>query len=164
MMLEWQWEGIERQEALENIMSKAMDSVIKALQLDGRMSAFIWMMDDAKIRQINLLHRNIDSATDVLSFPAIGLKAPVSRGEDMRRHKSAIDAETGCVMLGDILISLPRAREQAQEYGHSLEREAAFLCVHGLLHLLGYDHLTAEQAAPMRAMEETALSMIGLSR
>ena len=75
-----------------------------------------------------------------------------------------MNPETGCGMLGDIVISLPQLKEQAAEYGHSCKREAAYLCVHGILHLLGYDHMTEEEKTVMRQKEEDLLLKMNITR
>ena len=101
------------------------------------------------IRELNREYRNIDRATDVLSFPQINY----DEGEDIS------DGE----MLGDIVISLERAREQAEEFGHSFERECAFLCAHSTLHLLGYDHeISDEDDADMRRRQREIMGKMGL--
>ena len=109
--------------------------------------------DDEGIRQLNGSYRNKDSATDVLSFPM---------GEDGVYDKNE---ETGNYLLGDIVISMERAVEQAHLYGHSLERELGFLTVHSMFHLLGYDHEAGGlEARVMHEKEEAVLSELGLSR
>ena len=109
----------------------------------------VTFVDDEKIQKINHEHRGIDCATDVLSFPLF---------EDAPNMD-------GRVMLGDIVISLERADAQAKEYGHSYERETAFLTVHSMLHLLGYDHETSEEdEKEMFARQEIVLSVMGLPR
>ena len=110
-------------------------------------------MDNEQIRELNRDYRNKDAATDVLSFPL---------GEDGVYDKNE---ETGALLLGDIVISVERAKEQAEQYGHSLERELGWLTVHSMLHLLGYDHETGEEEArDMRAREEAVLTSLGLTR
>lgn len=111
--------------------------------------------DNEGIREINLENRDIDAPTDVLSFPMMSI-------ED---HDADIDRSNGAVMLGDIVLNLERARAQAAEYGHSYTREVAFLTVHSVLHLLGYDHLTSEEDdRDMRARQDAVLDMMGISR
>ena len=110
--------------------------------------------DNEGIREINREHRDIDAATDVLSFPILG-----DDGFDDINHG------TGAVLLGDIVISLERAREQAAEFGHSYTREVAFLCVHSVLHLLGYDHVNSEEEEKeMRARQHAILDYMGITR
>ncbi|RAL25861.1 rRNA maturation RNase YbeY [Thermoflavimicrobium daqui] len=113
----------------------------------------IMIVDNATIQHINKEHRQVDRPTDVLSFP---LWEP--------DEEWIITDEEETVPLGDIVISLPKAKEQAKEYGHSLAREISFLAVHGFLHLLGYDHETKEQEEEMFARQEEVLSGVGLTR
>ena len=113
----------------------------------------VTFVNDAGMRIINQRYRGVDSATDVLSFPIIS-------DED---SDSDVDSSNGAVMLGDIVISLERARRQAVEYGHSYTREVAFLTVHSVLHLLGYDHLTSEaDDADMRRRQDAVLEYMGI--
>ena len=113
------------------------------------------------IRAANREIRQIDCATDVLSFPMLEF----AEGSYCGTLEQDRDPETGRLFLGDVLISLERARAQAEEFGHSAERECAYLTVHSILHLLGYDHVDeGPQKAVMRAREEEALSSIGLKR
>lgn len=114
----------------------------------------ISIVDDAEIQQINRQFRGIDRPTDVLSFPQLTF----AEGEKMERN------ENGEVMLGDIIISLERAKAQAEEYGHSLKREIAFLTAHSMLHLLGYDHMEPEEEAEMFARQKAILEIAGISR
>lgn len=114
---------------------------------------------DGGIHQINLDMRGVDAPTDVLSFPMFDL-AP----GDKPAPEDA-DPATGLVPLGDMCISLERAKAQAKEYGHSNRRELAYLAVHSVLHLLGYDHLDeGPQKAQMREREEAVLGALGITR
>lgn len=115
----------------------------------------ITLTDGETIRQINKEHRDIDSETDVLSFPLWDVRA----GEEPFKNP-----DTDCIMLGDIIISLPRLKEQAEEYGHSQKREAAYLCIHGMLHLLGYDHIEEDEKSEMRQREEELLAQLKITR
>lgn len=108
------------------------------------------IVDNDTIQALNREHRDIDRATDVLSFP---LYDPEEDGQD-----------ESPILLGDVVISLPRALEQAEEYGHSVERELSFLWVHGLLHLAGYDHMEETERQAMRAREEALLDAMGIGR
>lgn len=113
----------------------------------------VTFVDNEQIRVLNAEYRNKDSATDVLSFPL---------GED---GVYDLNNETGAYLLGDIVISVPRAIEQAEMYGHSLRREIGFLTVHSMLHLLGYDHENGGiEAVRMREKEEQVLNKLGLKR
>ncbi len=126
---------------------------------DGQVTVTI--TDDEGIRKYNNEFRQIDKATDVLSFPLNDFYRSVP-GEDMTELMDPITCE---VPLGDMIISVERAREQAKEYGHGMARECAYLTVHSMLHLLGYDHVDeGEEKAAMREKEEEILSVLGLSR
>ena len=126
---------------------------------DGQVTVTI--TDDEGIRKYNNEFRQMDKATDVLSFPLNDFYRSVP-GEDMTELMDPITCE---VPLGDMIISVERAREQAKEYGHGMARECAYLTVHSMLHLLGYDHVDeAEEKAAMREKEEEILSVLGLSR
>ena len=119
----------------------------------------VLLTDDEGIREINREQRAIDAATDVLSFPMFDLSPGEKPGEE---HE---DPDTGLVPLGDMCISLERAAAQAEEYGHSLERELCYLAVHSVLHLLGYDHENGGlEAMRMREKEEAVLIQLGLPR
>ncbi len=121
----------------------------------------VTLTDDERIREVNRQTRQMDRATDVLSFPMLDFV----QGEYQGRANMDRDPETGRLFLGDVLISLERACAQAAEYGHSPERECAYLTVHSLLHLLGYDHMDeGPEKAAMREREEAALAVIGLKR
>ncbi len=113
------------------------------------------LTDDAGIAAINRDYRGIDAPTDVLSFP---------QHEDLMVDTLPQAPEGAPLMLGDIIVSLPRAEEQAREFGHSRAREFGFLLVHGLLHLLGYDHEGQDDAAVMEARQDAVLDSLGLRR
>ena len=119
----------------------------------------VLLTDDAGIRAVNLDMRNVDRATDVLSFPEFELIPG--------QHPGAEDADpgTGLIPLGDMVISVERVAVQAKEYGHSRQRELAYLVTHSVLHLLGYDHLDeGPQKAQMRSREEAILAELGITR
>ena len=119
----------------------------------------VLVTDDAGIRRVNLDMREMDAPTDVLSFPMFEL-APGDKPPE-----EDADPATGLVPLGDMCISLERAKAQAKEYGHSNRRELAYLAVHSVLHLLGYDHLDeGPMKAQMRQREESIMAGLGLER
>ena len=120
----------------------------------------VLITDDEGIQQINLDMRDVDRPTDVLSFPMFSLEPGCSLDAE-----NCLDPDTGLCPLGDMAISLERARVQAGEYGHSLEREMCYLAVHSVLHLLGYDHLDeGPMKAQMREREEAILGSLGITR
>ena len=121
----------------------------------------VLVTDDAGIRAINNAYRKIDKATDVLSFPMFELTA----GQLPASWEAYKDPDTGLVPLGDMAISLERARQQAAEFGHSARREVGYLTIHSILHLLGYDHVDeGPMKKQMRAAEEAILAEIELPR
>ena len=123
--------------------------------------AEIFIVSAEEIRALNARERGIDRVTDVLSFPSMeGIKgAPILAEE----HGEELD-ENGNVFLGSVVICEKRAREQAEEYGHSFERELWYLAVHGLLHCLGYDHMNEEEKREMREKEEYVMQKLDLGR
>lgn len=134
------------------LIRKACNATLKSENFNDNAEVDVTIVDDAEIRQINREHRNIDASTDVLSFPL---------GENGEYDENPA---TGALMLGDIVISLDTALRQADLYGHGVKREIAFLTVHSMLHLLGYDHVNGglEQAL-MREKEESVLNDLGLA-
>ena len=137
---------------LKMLIRKAVLATLEYENIEEDCEASITFCDDEKIRELNKKFRNIDRATDVLSFPLFD--------EDAAEYSVP---EIEC-MLGDIVISLERAKAQAEEFGHSYERETAFLAVHSVLHLLGYDHETGEEdEIDMRRRQSDIMEKIGLS-
>ena len=121
----------------------------------------ITVTDDEGIREYNREYRDIDKATDVLSFPM----GDFYQGVPQTPPGRMMDPDTGLLPLGDMIISAERARAQAKEFGHSFARECAYLTVHSMLHLLGYDHVDeGVEKAAMRAEEEAVLAKLGLTR
>ncbi|NMB00209.1 MAG: rRNA maturation RNase YbeY [Firmicutes bacterium] len=132
----------------EALIRRGFEVAARLEELQEPWEVSITFVDNASIQELNRQYRHIDSATDVLSFPQDDEFAPWL---ELR-------------VLGDIVISLERAMEQAEEYGHSTEREVMFLAVHGFLHLLGYDHEAPEEQAIMRSREEQILRELDLGR
>src|SRR4051794_25739384 len=120
--------------------------------ITGPVLLTVTVTDDEEIHQINLKHRNVDRPTDVLSFPLVDDTTSFALPPGVPRE------------LGDVIVSYPRTVAQAEEYGHSVERELAYLVVHGVLHILGHDHEVPEEQAIMRQREEAALAVVGLLR
>lgn len=141
------------------LVRKAIRTALSAEGVTAPCEVDVLLTDDAGIRRINREMRNVDAATDVLSFPEFDLRpgqAPAA--EDA-------DPGTGLIPLGDMVISLERVAAQALEYGHSGRRELCYLAVHSVLHLLGYDHLDeGPQKKQMRAREEAIMAALELPR
>lgn len=136
-----------------------MQTALKIEGFETPSAVSIVLVENNEIRSINKEFRTKDSITDVLSFPMLQMED----GKALEQPE-AFDMEDGRLFLGDIVISVPKALEQAQSYGHSPQREMAFLTVHGLLHLLGYDHEKPGQDEVMTAKQERILTEIGLPR
>ena len=139
-------------ERLEQLLSDGLNAVAKLHGLGEQEEVDITIVTDDEIHALNRDYRNFDRATDVLSF---------ALDEDGGEPELVGGPEVH--LLGDIIISAETAARQAEEFGHGLEREIVYLAVHGLLHLLGYDHMQEEDKAIMRAKEEEALREIKLS-
>ncbi len=148
---------------IRRIIKACIDKVLDMEAFDLRAMVSVTLTDNPGIRQVNFDFRGIDSTTDVLSFPMLDLQ-PGDEVLEIDDFLDDADPDTGAVILGDILISLEKAREQAKEYGHSFDRELGFLVVHGMLHLLGYDHMTEQDRGIMRTREEAVLEALNLMR
>ena len=128
---------------------------------DVPLAVEIVFVNGEEIRRLNRELRATDKVTDVLSFPTLdGIKGEEIYEED---YPCEIDEE-GNLMIGSIAVCVERAKEQAEEYGHSYERELHYLLVHGIMHCLGYDHMTEEDKAEMREKEEFILGKMGITR
>lgn len=119
--------------------------------------------DNEEIQRVNLEFRNINAPTDVLSFPMIPFQSPADY-TIVEEDDSYFDLDSDELMLGDIMISVDKVYRQAEEYGHSVKREYSFLVAHSMLHLLGYDHMTPEEAAVMEDKQRAALDALGIVR
>ena len=141
------------------LIRRAVGTALAAEGVDFPCEVDVSVTDDGGIHQINLDMREVDRPTDVLSFPAFDLTPGELPGEE------DADPATGLVPLGDMVISLERVQAQAKEYGHSNRRELAYLVVHSVLHLLGYDHLDeGPQKEKMRGREDAIMAELGIER
>ena len=163
MVLELE-QDVEVPSGFLSLMQRAADAAAEAEGIHVKTAVHILLCDDEAIRGYNKEWRQIDRSTDVLSFPLVSYPGSKTAGECPKRLMQAYDDETNCCMLGDLIISVPHALTQAEEYGHSPEREFAYLTVHGLCHLMGYDHIDPDDKVRMRAKEEEILASIGLTR
>lgn len=125
---------------------------------------YVLLTDNAEIHEINLEHRGIDRATDVLSFPMAEYPVPGDFSDIEERDPNAFHPESGELMLGDIIISMDKVKEQAEAYGHARKRELAFLVAHSLLHLMGYDHMEEGEREVMEQKQEEILKQCGYVR
>ncbi len=144
---------------LQTLIRKAAKSTLRYMQFREDVEISVLFTDNEGIRSLNAQHRQIDRATDVLSFPMFEYDED---GEILEEY--ADFNEAGELCLGDIVLSLERAQEQSEEYGHSFSREVGFLTVHSMLHLLGYDHMTSEDETEMFGYQTEILEEMGLKR
>ncbi|WP_369902581.1 rRNA maturation RNase YbeY [Bacillus manliponensis] len=142
------------EQAHMDMMRSLIESAAKAEGVEAEAELSITFVDNERIREINREYRGKDQPTDVISFAL----------EDMGEGEMEIVGADMPRMLGDLIISIPRTKEQAEEYGHSFERELGFLTVHGFLHLLGYDHMTEEDEQVMFGKQKEILDTFGLAR
>ncbi len=147
---------------------KIIDDIIPAaLEYEGcpyEAEVSVLLTDNEGIRAINLENRGIDAPTDVLSFPMIDFDVPSGFDRVEDDEEEYFDPDTGELVLGDIVISVEKVMEQAEAYGHSPERELAFLLAHSMLHLCGYDHVNDEERAVMEQRQEEILQSAGYPR
>lgn len=157
---------IEVNENLEKDIESIIEYTLKEEKVNIKYEISIIFVDNDEIREINKEMRNIDKATDVLSFPMLDYtKGNVFKDEYTTTDKfSPSDFNEGSLVLGDMAISLEKALEQSEEYGHSFQREVCYLVVHSILHLLGYDHMEDEEKNIMRKREEEILGNFSINR
>ena len=148
----------------EGLIKLLTETVMKRFDIPYELSLNVTFTDDETIREINREFRNIDSSTDVLSFPALEFEKPGDFSGISEDDPECFDPDTGELIFGDIMISLDHAKKQAEEYGHSYKREVAFLLTHSLLHLSGFDHMEDEERKVMEALQEQILDEIGITR
>ena len=138
-------------EDLEELMTKAATIAVKGEDLDPELvEVSVTFVEPEEIKELNNQYRGKDAVTDVLSFPQF------DDWDDL--------PEEGEIVLGDVVICMDRAAEQAEEFGHSLEREVLYLFVHSIYHLLGYDHMEEDEKRQMREKEEAVMTQLGLTR
>lgn len=152
------------EELTERVIAYALDA--KDFPYEAEVN--VVLTGDEEIRRTNREFRGIDSATDVLSFPALEYETPgdFSFLDELSEEEEAMycDPDTGELVLGDMMISLEHVAAQAEEYGHSKERELAFLVAHSMLHLFGYDHMEEEERRVMQREERALMDGLGITR
>ena len=148
----------------EQVASLVTESVLEYIGCPYEAEVCLLLTHDGQIREMNREHRGIDRATDVLSFPLLEFERPGDLSGISEETGNAFHPETGELMLGDIVISVDRVLAQAEEYGHSLTRELAFLTAHSMLHLMGYDHMDEEERKEMERRQEEILQNAGYTR
>lgn len=167
-MKQIQIENLQRRLPFPRTLSGAMRAcalhTLKACGLPENCEVAISIVTEKAIREVNRDFRRIDAVTDVLSFPAIDWPAGVCADVSALPSAPEINPETGRILLGDLLICIVRAQEQAEAYGHGLLREMCFLTVHGMLHLAGYDHVNPGEEKEMNGLCEKILSQMHVPR
>lgn len=156
-MFEIVYKEIEEKEIYEKTVKKVLKQCFKEEKLEhSNLYITITLTNPETIKEINREYRKIDKATDVLSFPMFE--------KDELEEKLSINSFEHEEVLGDIVISIQKVEEQAEEYGHSFERELSYMVVHGFYHLMGYDHIKEEDKKKMRPKEEKILSKLKIVR
>ena len=139
---------------VEEIVEQVAEAVLDAEECPYETQVNVLLTDNEGIHEFNREHRGIDRETDVLSFPNVDFETEGDFDIDEEREADYFDPDTGELILGDIIISVDKVKEQAESYGHSTKREFAFLVAHSMLHLCGYDHMEEEEAKVMEAKQE----------
>ena len=156
-MYEIVYDGIDEKEEYKNVIEKVLSQCFKEEKLeDSKLCVTVTLTTPKTIQEINKQYRNIDRATDVLSFPMF-------EKDELDKKIQENDFENEDI-LGDIVVSVDKVKEQAIEYGHSFERELSYMIVHGFYHLMGYDHIEEDDKKIMRKKEETILEKLCISR
>ena len=152
--------GVDKKDSHEDLIDRVVEKCFEIENLDSdKVYVAITLTTPENIREINKEFRNIDKETDVLSFPIF------EKNIDMlRKNDEVVDKNMPQDVLGDIIISVKKVEEQAEEYGHSIERELAYMIVHGFYHLMGYDHMNDEDKKAMREKEEKVLKSLDIVR
>lgn len=144
---------------LNGLIHRAIEFSLRLEEFSMPVEISVLLVDNEAIREINKEHRKVDRATDVLSFPMVEM----AEGKILS-DEGDFDMDENLLVLGDIVVSMEKTAEQAEEYGHSFERELAFLVTHGMFHLLGYDHEAPEEEKKMLEKQEEVLALLGLTR
>ncbi len=149
---------------VDEVAASVINHVLETEQCPYEVEVNLLITDNEGIREYNRQMREIDAPTDVLSFPGLFFDSPsefyITPGEEM----DYTNPESGMIILGDIIINKDRVLMQAEEYGHSIKREFAFLVAHSMYHLCGYDHMTGEEAAVMEEKQEAVLRGLAITR
>lgn len=147
----------------KELAEKVIDAALEAEKFPFEAEVSLLLVSPEEIRELNREHRGMDAPTDVLSFPLIEYESP-GYFESLDQEEDNFNPDTGEAMLGDIVLCVDKVRKQAEEFGHSEKREYAFLILHSMLHLLGYDHMTKEDAAVMEEKQRKILDRMGILR
>lgn len=146
----------------EEIAERVMEAVLEQEGCPYETEIHLLLTDNEQIHRINLEYRSVDRPTDVLSLPMLEYESPSDFSAAEEGICDCFNPETGELVLGDIILSMEKVIEQAEKYGHSEEREYAFLITHSMLHLCGYDHMVPEEAEIMEEKQETVLQSLNI--
>lgn len=146
------------------LIQKVIGQALEHEQCPYEPEVNVVITDNDEIQMINKEYREIDAPTDVLSFPMIDYTEPSDFSKLEQEIESYFNPETGELILGDIMISIDKVFEQAELYGHTVERELAFLVAHSMLHLCGYDHMDEEERKIMEAKQDEILTQLNINR
>lgn len=149
--------------ACEALARRVIEAALDFVECPYEAEVNLLLTMNQEIREMNAQFREIDRATDVLSFPMVDYEEP-GQFEWLEAYDSYFHPETGELMLGDIVISKEQVIAQAEEYGHSVEREYAFLIAHSMLHLFGYDHMEEQERMEMEAKQREILNLLNIVR
>ncbi len=165
MIIDWNHDpACMPDQATQALMQTAANKCLEAEGISVPCMISVRCCGDEEIRETNRNYRGIDRATDVLSFPSIDYPQGATLRSCERLLRQEYDDERKAFFIGDIVISLPHMKAQAEEYGHSEYREAVYLLIHGVCHLMGYDHIQEEERVFMRNMEEKIIGSMGIDR
>lgn len=149
---------------INEMMNMVMEEVLEQEKCPYEAQVNLLVTDNEGIREYNRQYREIDSPTDVLSFPMISFEREADFSVVEEQEADCFDPESGELILGDIIISADKVKEQAEKFGHSEKREFAFLAAHSMLHLCGYDHMQEKEAKVMESKQEKVLEKLGITR
>ena len=149
---------------IERLVGQVMETVLDSEGCPYEAQVNVLITDNEGIHQYNRDYRQIDRPTDVLSFPNLDFEIPADFSNLEEHMADYFDPESDELLLGDIILSADKVYEQAESYGHSVEREFAFLVAHSMLHLCGYDHMEPSEAVVMEEKQEKVLQQIGITR
>lgn len=148
----------------ESLARQVAETVLASEGCPYEVRVGVLVTDNAGIRELNRAYRDVDRETDVLSFPNLDFEQAGEFAIPKEREADYFDLETGELVLGDIILSADKIKEQAASYGHGVKREFAFLTAHSMFHLCGYDHMEEEEAAVMEDKQEAVLARLGITR
>lgn len=148
----------------KELAKKVISQALKTEGFPYEAEVSLTLVDNEMIREINRDTRQIDAPTDVLSFPMLDYAYPADFSGIEAQWEYSVNPDTDEIVLGDIVLSVEKVRSQAEEYGHSEKREYAFLITHSMLHLMGYDHMSEQEAAAMEEHQRIILNLLEIQR